>query len=66
MSGVKKLTNFNAENQFIPALNNPMPGLASFFDAMSGVKKLTNFNAATNCPTSAFEPSCIMKPRLSK
>jgi len=36
---------------------NPMPCLASLFDAMSGVKKLPNFHAVINCPTSAFEPS---------
>merc|ERR1719309_248466 len=36
---------------------NPMPCLASLFDAMSGVKKLTNFLPAINYPTSAFEPS---------
>jgi len=46
---------------FIALINqccdNPMPCLASFFDAMSGVKKLTNFSAAINCKSSADEPS---------
>jgi len=44
----------------IPALNNPMPCLASFFDAMPGVKKLINFMHTINCPTSAFEPSTVL------
>merc|ERR1719309_683045 len=38
-------------------MNDPMPCLASFFDAMSGVKKLTNFVPAITCPHSANEPS---------
>jgi len=44
-----------------PSSDWSMSCLASFFDAMSGVKKLSNFIPAINCPTSAFEPSFMLK-----
>ena len=39
--------------------DNPMPCLASFFDAMSGVKKMLHFNPVITYPTSAFPPSTL-------
>jgi len=45
-------------------MDNPMPCLASFFDAISGVKKLPNFVPVINCTTSANEPSFIEKWRF--